>query len=59
MCLVPGVEEQVAAEEMDYSAGRASIMSVDRIVEIGSSARKAGCRRGGGCAIGMSVGTIL
>jgi hypothetical protein len=41
---VPGLEEQVAGVKVDTIAGWASGLDVDRIVEVGSRARRAGCR---------------
>jgi hypothetical protein len=45
---VPGLEEQVAVEVVDEIAGSASGMGVDRIVEVGTRARRTGFRLGGG-----------
>ena len=42
--LVEGLEEQVADVKVDKIAGWASGFDVDRIIEVGSSARRAGCR---------------
>ena len=44
---VPGLEEQVAVEVVDEIAGSASGMGVDRIVDVGTSARRTGSRLGG------------
>jgi hypothetical protein len=42
--LFQGLKEPVASKEVDEIAGRASGMWLGRIVEVGSWARRAGCR---------------
>ena len=42
--LVAGLEEQVVDLKVDKIAGWASSLEVDRIIEVGSRARRAGCR---------------
>jgi hypothetical protein len=40
--LIPGLQEQVAAEEVDEIAGIANVINVVRIVEYNSRARSGG-----------------
>ena len=42
--MIPGLQEQVAAEEVDEIAGIANVIIVVRIVEYNSRARSAGFR---------------
>ena len=41
--LIPGLEEQVADEELCEIAGRAGGIDVCRIVDVGSRARRGSC----------------